>query len=110
MLHSQHAHRGGQSRSRSRSCLAELRFQGGQPSAAWTNYGLGHETESLPSFVVMTSVTKNTTCGQIFYDFYWGSGFLPSKFQGVKFRSSGQPVLYLEDPPGIDRQRQRDAR
>ncbi len=80
----------------------------GRPTfGAWTNYGLGSETESLPSFVVMTSVTKNTTCGQIFYDFYWGSGFLPSKFQGVKFRSSGQPVLYLEDPPGIDRSTRR---
>lgn len=80
----------------------------GRPTfGAWTNYGLGHMTESLPSFVVMTSVTKNTTCGQIFYDFYWGSGFLPSKFQGVKFRSSNQPVLYLEDPPGLDRETRR---
>jgi len=52
---------------------------------------------------VMTSVSKGTTCGQIFYDFYWGSGFLPSRFQGVKFRGSGDPVLYLKDPDGMSR-------
>ncbi len=50
----------------------------------------------------MTSVTKNTTCGQIFYDFYWGSGFLPTRFQGVKFRGSRDPVLYLNNPAGMD--------
>ena len=52
----------------------------------------------------MTSVSKGTTCGQIFYDYYWGSGFLPSRFQGVKFRGSGDPVLYLSSPPGVDSQ------
>ena len=51
----------------------------------------------------MTSVSKGTTCGQIFYDFYWGSGFLPSRFQGVKFRGSGDPVLYLSNPDGMTR-------
>ncbi len=76
----------------------------GRPTlGAWLSYGLGSESESLPKFVVMTSVSKGTSCGQIFYDFYWGSGFLPSRYQGVKFRGSGQPVLYLEDPDGIDR-------
>ena len=76
----------------------------GRPTlGAWLTYGLGSETESLPSFVVMTSVTQDTTCGQIFYDFYWGSGFLPSKYQGVKFRGGGQPVLYLQDPDGMSR-------
>ncbi len=76
----------------------------GRPTmGAWMNYGLGSDTDELPAFVAMTSVTKNTTCGQIFYDFYWGSGFLPSKFQGVKFRGSGRPVLYLEDPDGLGR-------
>jgi hypothetical protein len=74
----------------------------GRPSlGAWLSYGLGSDTENLPGFVVMTSVSKGTTCGQIFYDFYWGSGFLPSEFQGVKFRSSGEPVLYLENPKGM---------
>jgi len=76
----------------------------GRPTlGAWLNYGLGSESEELPSFVVMTSVSKGTTCGQIFYEFYWGSGFLPSQFQGVRFRGSGDPVLYVSNPPGIDR-------
>ena len=70
---------------------------------AWLAYGLGCETDSLPSFVVMTSVSKGTSCGQIFYDFYWTSGFLPSRFQGVKFRGSLDPVLYLNNPDGVSR-------
>jgi hypothetical protein len=70
-------------------------------------YGLGSETDELPAFVVMTSVSKGTSCGQIFYDFYWGSGFLSSKFQGVKFRGSGDPVLYLSNPKGMSRQMRR---
>lgn len=74
---------------------------------AWLTYGLGTETENLPAFVVMTSVSKGTTCGQIFYDFYWGSGFLPSRFQGVKFRGSGEPVLYLSNPDGLSREMRR---
>ena len=74
----------------------------GRPTlGAWLSYGLGRETEELPAFVVMTSVSKGTTCGQIFYDFYWGSGFLPSQHQGVSFRSSGEPVLYLSNPAGM---------
>jgi hypothetical protein len=77
----------------------------GRPTmGAWLAYGLGSETADLPAFVVMTSVSKGTTCGQIFYDFYWGSGFLPSRFQGVKFRGSGDPVLYLSNPDGLSRQ------
>lgn len=76
----------------------------GKPSmGAWLTYGLGGETEELPSFIVMTSRDRQASCGQIFYDFYWGNGFLPSKFQGVKFRGSGDPVLYLSNPNGIDR-------
>ena len=74
----------------------------GRPSmGAWLTYGLGTETENLPGFVVMTSVSKGTTCGQIFYDYYWGSGFLPSRYQGVKFRGGGDPVLYLSSPDGL---------
>lgn len=76
----------------------------GRPSmGAWLRYGLGTETEELPAFVVMTSLSKGSSCGQIFYDFYWGSGFLPSKYQGVKFRGSKDPVLYLNNPAGISR-------
>jgi hypothetical protein len=74
----------------------------GRPTiGAWLTYGLGSLTDNLPAFVVMTSVSKGTTCGQIFYDFYWGAGFLPSRFQGVKFRGSGDPVLYLSNPDGL---------
>lgn len=80
----------------------------GRPTlGAWLNYGLGNESENLPAFVVMTSVSKGTSCGQIFYDFYWGSGFLPSKYQGVKFRSGGDPVLYLSNPQGVTRSMRR---
>jgi hypothetical protein len=76
----------------------------GRPTiGAWLSYGLGSETEELPAYVVMTSVSRGTTCGQIFYDFYWGSGFLPSRYQGVKFRGSGEPVLYLSNPAGMSR-------
>jgi len=78
--------------------------QAGRPSmGAWLTYGLGSESENLPGFVVMTSRDKEASCGQIFYDFYWGSGFLPTKYQGVKFRGSGDPVLYLSNPPGMSR-------
>ena len=74
----------------------------GRPSmGAWLTYGLGVETEELPGFVVMTSLDKERSCGQIFYDYYWGSGFLPSVHQGVNFRGSGDPVLYLSNPPGM---------
>jgi hypothetical protein len=80
----------------------------GRPTAgAWLAYGLGNGSDQLPAFVVMTSVSKGTTCGQIFYDFYWGSGFLPSRFQGVKFRGGGDPVLYLSNPDGVSRSMRR---
>jgi hypothetical protein len=81
----------------------------GRPSlGAWLSYGLGSEAENLPAFAVLTSVSKGTSCGQIFYDFYWGSGFLPSRHQGVKFRGSREPVLYLSDPAGVEREMKRD--
>ena len=76
----------------------------GRPSmGAWLSYGLGSEADDLPSFVAMTSRDKEASCGQIFYDFYWGSGFLPTKYQGVKFRGSVDPVLYLSNPQGVSR-------
>jgi hypothetical protein len=79
--------------------------QPGRPTiGSWLTYGLGSETQELPAFVAMTSRDKEASCGQIFYDFYWGSGFLPSKFQGVKFRGNGDPVLYLSNPDGMSRQ------
>src|SRR5262249_40015732 len=61
----------------------------GRPSlGAWLAYGLGCEASDLPAFVVMTSSDRGRTCGQLFYDYYWGSGFLPSKYQGVRFRAT----------------------
>jgi hypothetical protein len=78
--------------------------QPGRPSmGSWLSYGLGSVAQDLPAFVAMTSIDKQRSCGQIFYDYYWGSGFLPSRFQGVKFRGNGDPVLYLKDPSGISR-------
>ena len=72
----------------------------GRPSVgAWLDYGLGSENEDLPSFVVM--VTKNKG-GQPLVSRLWGSGFLPSRHQGVRFRSGKDPVLYLSNPDGID--------
>jgi Protein of unknown function (DUF1501) len=76
--------------------------QPGRPSiGAWLCYGLGSANQNLPTFVVMTSRDREASCGQLFYDYYWGSGFLPSKFQGVKFRPNGDPVLYLSNPAGM---------
>ncbi len=73
----------------------------GRPSmGAWLSYGLGSENKDLPAFVVL--ITQGTG-GQPIYDRLWGAGFLPSRYSGVKFRSVGDPVLYLSDPPGYDR-------
>ena len=74
----------------------------GRPTiGSWLSYGLGTLNENLPTFVAMTSVSKGTSCGQIFYDFYWGSGFLPSRHQGVKLHPGSDPVLYLNNPQGV---------
>ena len=73
----------------------------GRPSiGSWLSYGLGSENLDLPSFVVMISRGSGVN-GQPLYDRLWGSGFLPTKYQGVKFRSVGDPVLYLSNPPGF---------
>jgi len=74
----------------------------GRPSmGSWLSYGLGCETDNLPTFVVMTSSDSGKTCGQLFFDYYWGSGFLPSRFQGVRFRNTGDLVPYLANPKGV---------
>lgn len=76
--------------------------QPGRPSmGAWLSYGLGSANDDLPTFCVMTSRDKEGSCGQLFYDYYWGSGFLPTKHQGVQFRGGGDPVLYLTNPDGM---------
>jgi len=84
----------------------------GRPSiGSWMSYGLGSENKDLPAFVVMISHGTGRPNDQPLYDRLWGSGFLPTHHQGVKFRSIGDPVLYLSNPPGIDtaeRRRQLD--
>jgi hypothetical protein len=75
----------------------------GRPSiGAWLSYGLGTENQDLPAFVALVSQGTGNPNDQPLYDRLWGSGFLPTKYQGIKFRSSGDPVLYLSNPPGID--------
>ncbi|MGL4549996.1 MAG: DUF1501 domain-containing protein [Gemmataceae bacterium] len=77
----------------------------GRPSmGAWVSYGLGSLNDNLPTFVVLTSRDKEASCGQLFYEHYWGTGFLPSQYQGVKLRSEGDPVLYLGNPAGVSRE------
>lgn len=73
--------------------------QFGRPSfGSWVTYGLGSESEDLPGFIVFSSGSKGPSGGNS----NWGSGFLPTVYQGVQFRSSGDPVLYLSNPPGVD--------
>jgi hypothetical protein len=74
----------------------------GRPSiGSWLSYGLGSENKDLPAFVVMISQGSGNKGDQPLYDRLWGSGFLPTRYQGVKFRSVGDPVLYLSNPPGV---------
>lgn len=75
----------------------------GRPSiGSWLSYGLGSENANLPAFVAMVSKGSGNPNDQPLYDRLWGSGFLPTKYQGIKFRSVGEPVLYLSNPPGFD--------
>jgi hypothetical protein len=78
--------------------------QPGRPSmGSWVSYGLGSENQNLPAFVVLLSQAQSLNSDQPLFSRLWGSGFLPSRYQGVRFRSGGDPVLYLADPPGVDR-------
>ncbi len=78
--------------------------QPGRPCmGAWISYGLGSEAEDLPAFTVLISHGSGKDANQGLLERLWGAGFLPSSHQGVKLRSSGDSVLYLTDPPGIDR-------
>ena len=87
--------------------------QPGRPSfGSWMSYGLGSENKNLPTFVVLISRGSAARPADPLYARLWGSGFLPSSHQGVSFRSSGDPVLYLSNPPGLDpkgRRQQLDA-
>jgi hypothetical protein len=82
--------------------------QPGRPSmGAWVSYGLGSDNENLPAFVVMVSQAHAINTDQPLFSRLWGSGFLPSNYQGVKFRASADPVLFLSDPEGISKQTRR---
>jgi uncharacterized protein (DUF1501 family) len=79
----------------------------GRPSmGAWVSYGLGSENANLPAFVAMTS-NGRAKAGQPLYDRLWGAGFLPGRFQGVKFRGQGDPILDLYNPAGVTRTQRR---
>ncbi len=81
----------------------------GRPAmGSWINYGLGSDSQDLPGFVVLTSLGKFGQAQPIAAR-QWHSGFLPSRFQGVEFHSKGDPVLYVREPGGVDRDRQRDV-
>ncbi len=76
----------------------------GRPSCgAWVSYGIGSPNQNLPAFVVLHSRLASGSQSQALFSRLWGSGFLPTKHQGVALRSQGDPVLYLSDPPGVDR-------
>jgi hypothetical protein len=87
--------------------------QPGRPSlGAWLSYGLGSENHNLPAFVVLISQGSGNKTDQPIFSRLWGSGFLPTEHQGVRFRAGDDPVLYLSNPPGIDagaRRRMLDA-
>jgi len=78
----------------------------GRPSfGAWSVYGLGSESQDLPAFVAFSTGSKGPSGGNS----CWGSGFLPTVYQGVQFRNVGDPVLYLSNPRGVDETLQRDS-
>ena len=80
----------------------------GRPSiGSWVSYGLGSDNADLPAYIVLTSFGSGRKDDQPLYDRLWGAGFLPTEHQGVRFRNTGDPVLYLADPPGIGRDRRR---
>jgi len=80
----------------------------GRPSlGAWLSYGLGSDNEDLPAFVVMLTSWTGRKSAQALYDRLWGTGFLPSQYQGVSLRSKGDPVLYLSNPPGVSEKSRR---
>jgi hypothetical protein len=82
--------------------------QPGRPSmGSWVSYGLGSENQNLPAFVVLISQSSAINVDQPLFSRLWGSGFLPSNYQGVNFRASGDPVLYLSDPPGVSKNTRR---
>jgi Protein of unknown function (DUF1501) len=82
----------------------------GRPSlGSWLSYGLGTMNQNLPSFVVMTASWTSKAAAQAIYNRLWGAGYLPTKHQGVALRSTGDPVLFLSNPQGVDAPTRRRA-
>ena len=80
----------------------------GKPSlGSWLSYGLGSENNDLPSFVVLTPVWSSKSAAQALFTRMWSSGFIPTHHAGVALRAQGDPVLYLKNPPGVDRSSRR---
>lgn len=80
----------------------------GKPSiGAWLAYGLGSESNNLPAFVVLTPQWSSKNAAQALFTRMWSAGFLPSKYTGVALRSVGDPVLYIDNPPGVDARHRR---
>jgi len=78
-------------------------FPGNPSMGSWVSYGLGSMNDNLPAYIVLVSQGTGKNPGQPIFSRLWGSGFLPSSHQGVQFRSSRNPVLYLQDPAGMSR-------
>lgn len=82
--------------------------QPGRPSfGAWASYGLGSDNQNLPSYIVLLSTAHALNTDQPLFSRLWSSGFLPSNYQGVRLRGGAAPVLYLDDPPGVDKSSRR---
>jgi hypothetical protein len=82
--------------------------QPGRPSmGAWVSYGLGSDNQNLPAYIVLLSTAHALNTDQPLFSRLWSSGFLPSSYQGVRLRGGGTPVLYLDDPPGVDKKTRR---
>src|SRR5690348_15027515 len=83
--------------------------QPGRPSmGSWVSYGLGAENQNLPAFIVLISQAEAINADQPLFSRLWSSGFLPSSYQGIRFRAGSNPVLYLNDPNGVDQETRRD--
>jgi hypothetical protein len=83
--------------------------QPGRPSmGSWVTYGLGAENQNLPAFIVLISQAEAINADQPLFSRLWSSGFLPSSYQGIRFRAGSDPVLYLADPPGINKTTRRE--
>ena len=102
VLHPQHAHRGDQPRAgHHATCRPATRSPAGRAWARGPRYGLGSLNENLPTFVVLVAKPTNTEQVQAISARLWSSGYLPGEHAGVSFRTGGDPILYINNPPGV---------